>query len=634
MLRTCDHMTRTMQLAAMASVVIILIAAIGIVVMEDDEKKTSKPTVQLADEYIVLVDEPRTGEDMMVIAALSALVVRDAYHPMFILEDGWLDDHELWTIEHSVLVDATKYLFTYSENTEANINSQISNVVTFNLVVNEFSEIMRQFIGFDGEISVSTYREALWVSPLARLMNKIITIGASTYTSQEDVWDEMQSMGVRADYVVVTNPEDYKDSDTFYTVTYDNNGNETSNTSYHIQSISSVAAELAAFHSAYVLTDIDIPTNVSEEFSDMVPNNNPTLNYHAIGILLELRSISAEYGPIEYIALVGSAEAIPHFELPAMNDNIYGFLDDDVYTMDAALGRIVNYNVQGASNQIARTLGYDYIVNEVEVQYSDGSTRSINWRSHGADFNGFEVADMRGQNTPGLYASRDYEDESYTFDYVSSVGVGASGPTAVNAPVDADLDAYLQSSGHVLYRGHGSATGSFYTWRTYAPDEQPTEGCVEGTHARELFLPPQITLLFSCLNARIHEVANMDEIFSTNWMYAGSIGMIAATEVTYSNIGQDIYGLSGEVTGEHNWDCNNLWFAGCADSTLDHEIPMGKVLQDTENRYIAAHGNQYSPLRQGSGAHYVEVTVYTLFGDPAFMYHVTSEGENNYDPWH
>jgi hypothetical protein len=627
-------MKSSMQLLALVIVVILLIAAVGFVALDDDEEKSTDPTIALADEYMILVDEPTTEEELMIVAALSALVVRDTYHPMFILDDGWLDDHEIWTIEHNILLDSTKYLFTYSENTIENVKSQVSNVESFNLASDDFNEIMRGFIGFDGEISVASYRESLWVSPLANIQNRIITIGDSTFGSQEEVWDEMQSKGINADYVVVTNPEDYKGTEEFYTVVYDNEGNESSNKSYHIPTMSAVAAELAAYHHAYVLTDIIIPTNVSEEFGDFVPNNNPSLNYHAIGILEELRNISSDYGPIEYIALVGSAEAIPHFELPAMCDVAYAFLDDNEYTMDAALGRIVNYNVQGASNQIARTLGYDYIIDEVEVEYSDGSTRSINWRSHGADFNGFEVADMRGQNTPGLYASRDYEDEGYSFDYVSSVGVGTSGPAATNAPADADLDAYLQSSGHVLYRGHGSATGSYYTWRHYGPDQQPTEGSISGAHARELFIPPQVTLLFSCLNARIHEVGDMDEIFSTGWMYAGAVGMIAATEVTYSNIGQDVYGLSGEVTGEHNWDCNNLWFAGCADNTLNHEIPMGKVLMETENRYIATHDNQYSPFHKGSGAHYVEVTVYTLFGDPAFMYHVTSEGENNYDPWH
>jgi len=628
-------MTRTIEIVTVVVILILLIAAIGFVALDEEDNEERKPTVSLANDYIVIVDEPRNEEEMMVVAALSALVVREAYHPMFILEDGELDDHELWTIEHSTLVDATKYLFTYSDDTIENVDSQVSNVQPYNLATTDLNDIMRQFMGYDGEISVSSYREALWISPLAKLMNRIITIGDSTYESQEQVWEEMQAMGINADYVVVTNPEDYKGSDVFYTVVLDSNGNETSNNSYHIPSISAVAAELAAYHSAYVLTDVVIPTNVTdEEFADFIPDNNPSLNYQAIATLMELRNISAEYGPIEYIALVGGAEAIPHFELPAMCDVAYAFLDDDEYTMDAALGRIVNYNVQGASNQIARTLGYDYMTDTVDVRYSDGSTKTIEWRSHGADFNGFEVADMRGQNTPGIYASRDYEDEGYSFDYVSSVGVGASGPIGVNAPADADLDAYLQSSGHVLYRGHGSATGSYYTWRHYGPDQQPTEGSVSGVHARELFLPPQITLLFSCLNARIHEVSDMDEIFSTSWMYAGSVGMIAATEVTYSNIGQDIYGLSGEVTGEHNWDCNNLWFAGCADNTLDHEIPMGKVLQETENRYIATHGNQYSPFHKGSGAHYVEVTVYTLLGDPAFQYHVTSDGENDYDPWH
>ena len=88
----CDRMKGTMQIFAVITAAIILIAAIAFVSLQEDEENGSKPSVPLAEEYMVIVDEPRNEEELTIVAALSALVVHEGYHPMFILEDGWLDN--------------------------------------------------------------------------------------------------------------------------------------------------------------------------------------------------------------------------------------------------------------------------------------------------------------------------------------------------------------------------------------------------------------------------------------------------------------------------------------------------------------------------------------------------------------
>jgi hypothetical protein len=642
---------------------VIVIAALAYLFRGEEARPEHEPTIDLPGQYMVLVDEPETEEDMTFIAALSSLVIRENYNPMFILQDGSLDQYQLWTIEHMSIKDVPKLLFTNSEEVISSVQSQVENVEVYE----KSNDILKDFKGFDGTISVGSYREALWVAPLANLENKMITIGKSTFKYQEDVWGEMASKGVDANYVIVVNPEDYR-SDIFSTsgFTYKQDGNPAPptpyNASFHIPKLSAVAAELAAYHQAYVLTDVEPST---EEIGYM----DVELNSKAIGTLLKIREINDEFGPIEYICMVGSAEAVPQFQLPdetgaegeaegdalVNSDCLYGFLDDEIYVMDAAVGRIVNYNVQGASNQISRTFGYDYIIDETEVSYSITGTQTVNWRNQASIWNGYEVADMRLQMTPGLYATDDFEDEGFTAEYMrttSNEGVWGSVQDPISSPEtikETEIKPIMESSSLVAYRGHGSWHATFYTWEP--EDETDPEGKtrLEGNDDShpdcvvDYFLPPQVTVSVCCENGKIQGshwyggVMDMNMVFPTNYFYAGGVGLIAATEVSYSNLGQDIYVLIGLISGNPEWDLNNAWYAFTLDGILNHEDDygtIGKAHQWAENRYIKYHDNTISPFDPGRDAHWKELAMYVCYGDPAFQPYQSSPGANNVDPWH
>jgi hypothetical protein len=479
---------------ALAITFIIIIAALAYLFRGEEAKPEHVPIIDLPNQYMVLVEEPQNEEDMAFIAALSPLVVRNHYNPMFILQDGSLDQYQLWTIEHMSIKDVPKLLFTNSEEVISSVQSQVDNVEVFE----KNNDILLDFKGFDGTISVGSYEEALWVAPLANLENKMITIGKSTYKYQEDVWGEMASKGVKANYVIVANPEDYK-TDIFYTsgFSYKQDGNPAPPTPYnascHIPKLSAVAAELAAYHQAYVLTDIE---SSLEEIGYM----DVELNSKAIGMLLKLREMNEEFGPIEYICLVGSAEAVAQFQLPdetgaegeaegdglVNSDCLYGFLDDEIHVMDAAVGRIINYNVQGASNQISRTLGYDYIIDVIDVSYSMSGTQTVNWRNHASVWNGYEVADMRLQMTPGLYATDDFEDEGFTSEYMrttSNEGVWGSvqNPGSGRETFkETEIKPIMESSSLVAYRGHGSWHATFYTWEPEEANDPEGKTRLEG----------------------------------------------------------------------------------------------------------------------------------------------------------
>ncbi len=623
------------KLIALAVVILCLLLAVSF--RPAKRPPPSIPKIKLEEDYIVLAEVPKTSTERAFVAALSSLIVRDKYHPFFIIEDGKLDEHQLWTIEHMSIGNAKKLLFTNSNTTASLIKDQLSSVDVYPIE----NHTLAQFMGFNGTISVGSYEEALWVAPLARIENKAIILGKSTFSSQEDVWRVLKKRhNLSASYVVVTNPMDYMPRGTATTRSTDAilRGEFDK---WHVPHLSLLAAELAAYHKAYVLTDA-VPC------STPLGDYDGELNSYCTGLLLALRNLSAVYGPVEYICLVGSGSSVPQFEVAdytnpddedrtVSSDIMYGFLDEDMYTMDAAVGRIINYNIAGASNMVARILGCDYIAQEITVVSKEGNTReNYRWITHGSAWNGYQVADIRRQLTPGYFFTRDLEDEGFTYEYITTRGVGRD---RANHDLTLDLELILQSSGIVAYRGHGSPTGSFYMWgQGIINDDSLT-----AEEARELFLPPQVFVSCSCSNGHIWgidfgEENDLDKTFSVSYLYGGGVALIASTEVSYSNSGQDKYAIAGEVTGDHKWDCNNAIYAFTVDGLLNHEEEhgtVGKALQWTENRYIKNHDFTVSPFyAQGDAVHWKEVTMFALYGDPAFVPYQERPGPNGYDPWH
>ncbi len=620
------------------------------------------PTIQLPEDlYIVLVDEPENDYDLTFIAALSSIVVRNGeYHPMFILENGALDEHQLWSIEHMNLMDVTKIIFTDQDSTLENLKAQIPINDNFTFIPKPM--VLGDFIGFDGFISVGSYKESLWVAPLAKVENKVIVIGERTFSNQNEVWTKLRENNVMCNYVVIVNPYDISTGSLSINVqdydVYDSN--------YHIPALSAVAAELAAYHDAYVLTDYTptpTPIYTYDSASDYDMDANYQLNSRAIGTYLALKNLTSLHGIPEYVCIVGSAAAVPQFQLPPNGDGdvlvnsdvIFGFLDDDKYTMDAAVGRIVNLNVQGASNMLARTFGYSNFIDQVIVEYSDiaGGTQDVDWRHHGASFSGYQITYLRMQATPGRWICDDYEDEDIEYEYFGPTGAGELVGDGAKNSDERDIGTICEASGFVAYRGHGSDTGSLYSVRVYGPNGE--EGVLTSEDARGLFLPPQVSSFVACMNAKIHGTdfgvdapdCELERLFPINYLYGGAVALMGATEVSYSNIAQDVdslwaeYGIGIFHDDNHEWDLNDAWYAFFWDGILNHEAEYGTVghaLRWAENRYIAYHDNSVSPFdctdNGDLGAHWKEVAMFCIYGDPAFQPYITSEGGNSFDPWH
>ncbi|MGQ9582348.1 MAG: C25 family cysteine peptidase [Thermoplasmatota archaeon] len=626
-------MLRDKRLWAIAAVATLVAAGAGVWLGAKPIARAHIPSFVLPTDYIIAVEEPQSEWEMMFIACLAPVVAHNGYHPMFVLEDGRLDDHALWTIQSSDLADLPVLLFSNSSEVESSLKKQVGDVTRLSLT----RRTLENFASFEGHITVRSYREALWVSGLAAARNCTIGPGPSSFRTQEQVWREMARSGLPASYVVVTNPRDW-DTEGF--------------DMWHIRALSAVAAEVAAHHRAYVVTDI-APSE--EELVDMAGSAElRALNANATGLLALLRNISRDYGPTENVCIVGSHSSVPQFELPDLSsseadkqvssDSCYGFLDEDDYDMDAAVGRIVNYNLQGAANQLVRTYCYDRVLPSVSVDYSNGQTVERVWRTHGASFNGYQITHQRMQATPGYYWCEDLADEGMTYEYYGPTGIGTA-PISSQTVKESDFAPMLQGSGLMAYRGHGSWHGSLYSLRIYFEFSQ--EGSVEADDARALFLPPQVALFAACENAKIHGKSysgtdiQFDRIFALSYLYGGAIVLVGATEVSYSDVGQDISATIGRVTGDHGWDKNNAMYAFFWDGVLDHEQEkdtVGRCFVWMINRYIKTHGGQLSPLKQqdptGDGADWKQVAMYCLYGDPAFGSFKTRPGANDKDEWH
>jgi hypothetical protein len=650
-------------------IVILLLGGALYLALRGKERPTGPeydPDVELPADYVILMDAPKDNESMMFSAMLSTLIVdKDGnYHPFFILdENGRLDDHQMDTIEKMDLNTYEFILFTENPDEPHPVAQQFTMFDTYDMG----PESIARFKGFDGIMTVEDYEEALWASPIAQKTNQVMVVGERTYDSQEESWAELQRLGVPFEYVIIVNP-----LDTTTEMLHSSDGYDEFDDQFHIPAISAVTGEVAAYRNAYVMTQYEAS---QEDIGYM----DLELNQRAIGYYLELKEMVGKYGIPQYVTLVGSASAVPQFQLPdetnadennvegdklVSSDVAYGFLGDDPYYMDAAVGRLVNLNVQGMSNQIVRTYLYHLHEDVIEIDYSTG-TQQITWNKHGTSFSGYEITYERGQVTPARFWCRDAVDEGMTYDYIgpSNFGRDILIGDGVDPKGQEDMNAAMQASGFVAYRGHGSEYGSLYMVPYAAGDERSV---LRAEEVRELLLPPQVGFWVACMNAKIHgagwwkpaEPIEVERTFALNYLYGGAVIAGGATEVSFSNIAQDatsgteewLPGIINPAWSDDNyeWDLNDAWFAFFWDGLLDNEQDYGtagEALRWAENRYI------HNPIRnhpvtpfiqeqddpdwQGGllGAHWKEVAMFAIYGDPAFSPQPNNPGENSYRPW-
>lgn len=643
-----------MKFFAAAAIVVLLLAGVMALVLfrpKEEAKDYYEPEVELPADYTVIVEYPKSQEDLFAIATLTPVLFKDGrYHPMMILSpEDELSRQQLFTMSHWK-TDREKIFFSNSPELSEKITMQLDSEGLMG--INEGATypltnlVSGTFFGFDGVITVASYKEALLTASLAKQKNYAMVKGPSTYSSQEQVWEEMSKMGVPANYIVATNPYDFD-----LTLLSENTPDyDPYDDAWFCPALSGVAAELAAFHDAYMITDWPSVAEV-----DWTLNMEYMQNRRAVGLHQKFIEVSGKYGPAEYVCMVGSASAIPQFLTQiggkgaiTNSDIIYGFLDDEQNTQDAAVGRVIQYEVSLASNQLAKTFMFDDFADTVQVDYRDiaGGTHDKNWRKHGGSFSGYHITYARGQATPARWICKDFDDAGFTYDYLGPSGTGIKVADGVIDSMENDISEICEASGYVAYRGHGSDSGALYMLRVYGPNGD--EHQLSYADCQEMDVPPQVAFFVSCLNGKIYghgpgtEGSDVDfeKLFTLNYLSAGPAVLIGATEVSYSNLFQDVPALRAEygLQDDHQWDHNDAWYAFVWDGILNHPAEhgtAGKAVQWSENRYMAyPPNNNPTPFAPKDDVDWREVTFFTCYGDPAFRPAIPENTQPGYDPWH
>ncbi|MGA1872800.1 MAG: C25 family cysteine peptidase [Thermoplasmatota archaeon] len=612
------------------------------------------PDTELPADYMFIVDYPESEEDLLSVAALtSAQFMGGEYHPLVVCDpEGGLSRQLLFTLEN-LNTDRQKYLFTNKETSLTLINTQLGDIGASQIdeenVLPLTPDVSSRFVGFNDVITVSSYEEALWAVTYAKRNGLGVVKGEPTFLSQESAWSALRSQEIPLDYLVVTNPRDLTLESLHGTPDYD-----TYDDAFFTPAMSLMTAQISAYHDAYVITNTTPASSVDWELDmELSPNRR------AAGVLNEIRDVSMEFGTPEYVTITGSAPAVPQFLVRSRgmegdivnSDVVYGFIDSDNSQMDAAVGRIIQYDVSLASNQLLKTYLFDDFTETVTAEYRDvaGGTHEKDWRRHGASFSGFEITYERMQATPGRWICTDYDDAGFTYDYVGPFNTGNKFFDGVVNSMENDISEICEVSGYVAYRGHGSDTGSLYGIRVYGPNGE--EHSLRYSDCQEMDVVPQIAFFVSCLNGKIYghgpgtdpasDVA-FDKLFTLNYLSAGPAVLVGATEVSFSNIGQDLTSIPAEYLpfiDDHQWDHNDAWYAFVWDGVLNHpgeHGTIGNAVKWSENRYMNyPPNNQPVPFNPNGEVDWYEVTFFAVYGDPAFRPAIDpSGGPGDYDPWH
>lgn len=621
---------------------------------EEEPYKPYSPENELPQDFMLIVDYPTTEEELLSISTLTSVqFIGGEYHPLVVCSpEGGLSSQEVFTLSN-LKTDRQKVLFTNKETALGNINQQLSGAgldpINDTDVYPLVPDIAGSFYGFQDVLTVEDYEESLWVTSYAKKRHLAVVQGERTFRNQESVWNAMKSVGIESDYAIITNPNDHSLETVKRTPQYDPYDD-----AWFCPDLSLMTGQMAAYHDAMVITNITPKDSTDWNINLEHPQNRRALGYHE-----KLVELHGEYGPLEYLAITGSASAVPQFLVNpeegsseiVNSDIMYGFLDNDNSKMDTAVGRVIQYDVSLASNQLLKTYLIDDYVDTVTVDYRDvaGGTHEKEWREHAGSFSGYDITYKRMQATPARWICTDFEDLGFTYDYVGPFNTGNKFLDGTVNSMENDISEICQGAGYVAYRGHGSDTGSLYGIRVRGPNGE--EHALRYTDCQTMNVPPQIAFFVSCLNGKIYghgpgtEPTNdvaFDKLFTLNYLASGPAVLIGATEVSFSNIGQDIWSLRAEygpLEDDYKWDHNDAWYAWVWDGIINHPADhgtVGKAVQWSENRYMNyGPNNQPEPMSPRGDVDWYEVTFFAVYGDPAFRPAIDPNGgPGSYDPWH
>ncbi|MDD5503128.1 MAG: C25 family cysteine peptidase, partial [Candidatus Thermoplasmatota archaeon] len=392
---------------------------------------------------------------------------------------------------------------------------------------------------------------------------QIVTLGAveggslhlATVSEINDYFvNFLAGKGEYCDYIVVANANDI-------------NINHTEN-KFPQDCLSMAAAPLAAFRNA-VIAIVDFEPGEKWENPDGV---NTTKN-----AIMETRQILLSHGMVpNYLCLVGDTKTMPmkyyrgcgtgeYAKEGVPSDNYYGDFDGNPLTQEIAIGRIVGRHVGDASALVARSVGYDRIIEAEKAVGGVGGTGYTSWIRN--------VYFLEGTVQIELFDSGD------VVKVAKSLTEGGFLTKFRWAAMAADPIAQqeIYNNNYLIYYGHGGEDA----W-----GEMGVGGVDPITiDARDLegkIIPPGNGIAASCLTSRLDAGMALDEYISLAFLHSGCLSYYGATRVSWGEV---------KIYPALESSCNGLLANRYIELLTRFNSTIGNALMQAKNEYYGIASN-------------------------------------------
>jgi len=276
-------------------------------------------------------------------------------------------------------------------------------------------------------------------------------------------------------------------------------------------------------------------------------------------------------------------EYICYAEPGKYNGSNYEYTNNDLYTQELAVGRIVASNILDGSALIVRSLSYDETPQYHSILTSrmcgDASANCAEHQRVEAFLpNGLLSTRLQWPGTPAEYA------------------LGFWKPDDTSSSHAAGDPALMTKANFVRYNGHGFPDGWYYWWM-HAHDYDNSADTIRTEDVRNLEMKPSIVFSAACLCSALDwptiwagatDERNYDELgpdmyFSLALINAGAIAHIGSTEESWGAF------FRGEFNGYGDFELATTYFK----ELLNNDLSIGKAHSIARQKYYSTYNSAF-----------------------------------------
>ncbi|MDD5502166.1 MAG: C25 family cysteine peptidase [Candidatus Thermoplasmatota archaeon] len=349
-----------------------------------------------------------------------------------------------------------------------------------------------------------------------------------------------------------------------------------------VKGLSAMAAVLASYHGGIVVQsdEFSLDSKASDS-SEGAEKSNAIGELIKSAVKKEAGMLSSKGFSPQYLAIVGCPTTVtPMFEMDGdymhAIDSFYGDLDDDMDTIELAVGRFVTIDLNDALDLFARTANYQKYL-DTHVSPSQLNTVFGDWKQTAGFIYGHGLLEPAWPNTMINTEMTTRMDGQFTTMTMAGAHPDVPG-------VD---QAIWEASNLVYLLVHGSPSGYSCTEGALGPT---------GADIREWNLGPTVVYASTCLTTKLVGEKIADS-FSLNFLHAGGICYVGADQPS-----SDSLVMIPEAMPANGCDRLGEIFIG---HLIHDNMDVGTAFKVSKNEFLAETGNYYTWYE------------YVLYGDPA-----------------